>query len=279
MLSGADPEIAGKRALPEESVLGNLFFSILAGHETTGSAMSFIFLLMAIYPDMQRKLQDQLDEQFGDRPLSEWTIEHDYQPLQKGLLGAIQKEVLTLYNPATFLMRKVIEPVTVIDSSGQSHIIPADTLTPIPYAAAFRNPAIWKRPSVQATTEPDLLDSPALYFNPDRWMGTFEDLSEDALVQDSEFPTWYAYGQGPRSCPGRAFAQIEMTAVMATLFKHHSLELEVDDKVVAQSGGDEHLAWEKTRDGAIKALYTDVSQNISIVMEKVLPIRVVERTS
>jgi cytochrome P450 len=49
VLSGADTEATGKDPLSKESVLGNIFFTLLAGHETTGGTLGFIFLLMEIY--------------------------------------------------------------------------------------------------------------------------------------------------------------------------------------------------------------------------------------
>ena len=276
MISAADPEITGKKPLPEESVLGNIFFTLLAGHETSGSTMGFIFVLIVLYPEYQKRIQEELDGQLNGRPKSEWTVEKDYQALQKGYLGAVQKEVLYIYNPGSFLMRTTVEPVTVIDSKGQSHVLPENTVTLINNAAAARNPAVWKRPQVSSAKRAALSDSPALYFNPDRWLGT-NDRPDEADDKNIEVPAWHVFGAGGRACPGRAFAQIEMTSVMATLLKDYSLELIVDEKTLRDCQGDKKLAWEKTRDKAIKMMYDDIEANISIGLMKELPIRVVKR--
>ena len=276
MISAADPEITGKKPLPEESVLGNIFFTLLAGHETSGSTMGFIFVLLVLYPEYQKRIQEELDGQLKGRPKSKWTVEKDYQALQKGYLGAVQKEVLYIYNPGSFLMRTTVEPVTVIDSKGQSHVLSENTITLINNAAAARNPAVWKRPQVSSAKRAALSDSPALYFNPDRWLGT-NDRPDDADGKDKEVPAWHAFGAGGRACPGRAFAQIEMTSVMATLLKDYSLELIVDEKTLRDCEGDKKLAWEKTRDEGIKMMYDDIEANISIGLMKELPIRVVKR--
>lgn len=238
--------------------------------------MGFIFMLLALYPQYQKRIQEDLDRQLGGRPMSEWTVEKDYQPLQKGYLGAVQKEVLYIYNPGSFLMRETVEPVTVIDSTGQSHELPKNTLTLINNAAAARNPKVWRRPEVSSTRRAALSDSPALYFNPDRWVGT-TDRPDDANGKDKDVPAWHAFGAGGRACPGRAFAQITLTSVMATLLKDYSFELVVDEKTLQDCQGDKKLAWETTRDKGIKMMYDDIEANISIGLTKKFPIRIVKR--
>jgi cytochrome P450 len=118
VLSGADPEVTGKHPLSKESVLGNIFFTLLAGHETTRGTLGFIFLLMAIYPEYQQRMQKELDEQLGERPMHEWTLEKDYPALEQGYFGAIPKEVLHVFNPASFILRKALRPVTLVNSQG-----------------------------------------------------------------------------------------------------------------------------------------------------------------
>ena len=273
VLSAADPEITGKKPLPEVSVLGNIFFLLLAGHETVGSTLGFILVLVTLFPEYQRRMQEELDQRFGDRPRSTWTVEKDYQALQKGYIGAIQKEVLFLYNPASFLVRRTVEAVTLVDSKGKSHVIPEDTLSLINTGAAARNPAVWTKAEVAPERRAALSDSPALYFNPERWLGT-NDRPDDVK---GTLPIWRAFGAGGRACPGRTFAQIEMTSVMVTLFKEYSLELIVSEKTLRECQRDGTLAWERTRDAGIKMMYDDIEANISIGLMKELPIRVVKR--
>ena len=273
VISAADPELTGKKPLPEVSVLGNIFFTLLAGHETLGSTLGFILVLVTLFPEYQRRIQEELDQRFGGRPRSEWTVEKDYQALQKGYIGAVQKEVLYIYNPASFIVRRTVEAVTVFDSKGRSHVIPEDTLSLINTGAAARNPAVWTKPQVAPERRAALSDSPALYFNPERWLGT-NDRPDDAK---GTLPVWHAFGAGGRACPGRTFAQIEMTSVMATLFREYSLELIVSEKTLRECQGDEVLAWERTRDTGIKMMYNDIEANISIGLMKELPIRVVKR--
>ena len=254
-------------------MLGNIFFTLLARHETVGSTLGFILVLVTLFPKYQRRIQEELDQRFGGRPRSAWTVEKDHQPLQKGYIGAIQKEVLFLYNPASFIVRRTVEAVTLVDSKGRSHVIPEDSLSLINTGAAARNPAIWTKPEVTPERRAALSDSPAPYFNPERWLGT-NDRPDDVK---GTLPIWRAFGAGGRACPGRMFAQIEMTSAMATLFKEYSLELIVSEKTFRECQGDEILAWERTRDVGIKMMYDDIEANISIGLMKELPIRVIKR--
>lgn len=256
----------GDIALSKEGVFGDMFFALLAGHETTGSTMAFMVYLMAIYPEYQQELHEELDRQLGDRPRSEWTVPGDYSVLQKGFLGAIQKETLRLYHPAQWNFRRATVATAVLDSQGQSHTIPENTMVMVNFAATNHDPSRWNQRDIPEARKEELHDSPALYFDPHRW------LRKD--VPDTQVPF---FGVGPRSCLGKAFAQIEMAAFMATLFKEYSVELVVPEETLLACGGDEKLASEKTRDLAVRQMVDDVQANISIYMAKDLPVRIVKR--
>lgn len=257
--------------------MGDIFLTLLAGHETTGGTLGFIYLLMAIYPEYQQRMQKELDDQLGTRPVNEWTLEKDYQILRQGYVGAIQKEVLYVYNPASFTMRKALKPVTLVDSHGRPHHIPENTLALINNAGAARNPNNWDRPKVPAERSAALSDSPALYINPDRWLTEVNE-DDDSRSNNHDRATWTAFGAGARACPGKEFANVELISAMATLFKFYSLELVVEKKTKDECNGDEKLAWGKTRDKAIKMLYDDIEANISIGIYKEIPIRIFKRT-
>lgn len=53
-------------------ILGNAFVFILAGHETAANTLHFAILLLAMHPDSQKRLQEDLDRILGDKPVSEW---------------------------------------------------------------------------------------------------------------------------------------------------------------------------------------------------------------
>ena len=178
----------GRKPLPEETVFGNIFFTLLAGHETTGSTLGFVFVLLTLYPESQKRILEELDKQFGGRPISDWSVEKDSPALQNGYLGAVQKEILNIYNPVSFFTRTVLDPVSVTDSKGQSYQLPLDMLALFNNAAAARNPTVWEHPILSFTRRHVLSDSPALYFNSNRWLGT-NDEPDDTDRNDQNVPT------------------------------------------------------------------------------------------
>ena len=71
----------GEPLLSEESVLGSMFLTLIADHETVGNTLRFTLLLLAVYPKYQTLLQLELDEQLEGRSKDEWTIEKDFPAL------------------------------------------------------------------------------------------------------------------------------------------------------------------------------------------------------
>ncbi len=239
--------------------------------------MAFALTLLAVYPEYQRKIQDDLDRQQNERPQREWSVEREYQTFQNGWLGAFLKEVLRLYCVVQFIPRVIVTLTNVVDSKGETHTIPKNTLCLLNFSAAFQNPAIWNRRAVSAERRAELHDSPALDFDPSRWLES-GDVTAAAESKDGTAPLLFPFGQGPHSCPGRLFAQVEMTAALATILRNHCLELIVDDRTTRSCGGDEKTAWNQTRDQALRTLIDDVESNINIQLLKELPIRIVKRS-
>ncbi|KAL6718588.1 hypothetical protein ACLMJK_004680 [Lecanora helva] len=101
VISRADPELTGREPLPEISLTGNVFFTILAGHETLGSTMRLIFVFLALRLEYQKQIQKELDAQLRTRSKREWTIEKDYRALQKDNIGAVP-EMLYFITQAPF---------------------------------------------------------------------------------------------------------------------------------------------------------------------------------
>lgn len=272
MVAGATGE--HKDALPEDHALGNLFLTGLAGHETTANTMAFTILLLAVYPDWQRRVQEQLDQQFYRRDRLQWSFDQDYQGLQQGPLWAVIKESMRLYNVVQHIYRKTVAPTTLLDSQGVAHEVPAGTLCQFNLGAVWRNPNRWSSREVPAEQREKMHNAPALYFDPQRW------LDNPNLVNDEKLnvPRFFPFGQGPRQCPGERFAMVEMTSVFATVYKNYSLELVVSRERVEKCGGDQNAAWENAREDAMRTLGDDIVANINLELWKELPIHVVKRS-
>ena len=276
LVMAGDPESVnpGGRMLSPNGVLGNIFFYMLAGHETAGNTLAFTILLLALYPEYQRNLQQELDKQLGDRLALHWSIDQDFQLLFKGYLGAVLKESLRLFCVVQFVPKKAQMDTGISTSDGKGGTVPANTLCLINFAATHRNPKYWPTGRAEPSQNARL---PALDFDPFRWLNEDGDVVESAAANPKAY---FPFGFGHRSCPGKRFAQIEISAALAQIFKQYSVELVPDEADIRSAQvGENSETWlrEQTRAKAVKSLYENVGCNITVHMLKDLPVRLVKR--
>ena len=58
-------------AMSDAEVFANAITFLGAGVETTATALSFASYLLALHPDVQEKLQSEIDDYFEEKPVSE----------------------------------------------------------------------------------------------------------------------------------------------------------------------------------------------------------------
>ena len=51
-------------------VVGHALEMLLAGYDTTSNTLAYISYLLALNPDIQEKLQSEIDSYFGEKPVS-----------------------------------------------------------------------------------------------------------------------------------------------------------------------------------------------------------------
>lgn len=78
---------------------------------------------------------------------------------------------------------------------------------------------------VALSTLPQYWGSDSLLWRPDRWVtnSASGSLDEETMWQN-DHSAFIPFSSGPRSCPGRKFAQVEFVAVIARLFHKHRCE-------------------------------------------------------
>jgi cytochrome P450 len=195
--------------LPEEDISDEVVTLVLAGHETTATALTWTWYLLSKHPDIERKLQEEADAVLGNR---EATFE-DVSRLP--YTAMIFSEALRLYPPALAFGRRPIEPVEL----GGFRIAPKTSIILSPYITQ-RNPRYFNRPED---------------FNPDRWSS-----------QDWPKFAYFPFGGGAKMCIGDSFAKLEGVLVLATLAKHWSLRREDESCVGVQPGitlGPDRVIW------------------------------------
>lgn len=60
-----------KQSLSSEEMIGNIFIFIVAGHETTANTLQSCLILLAIYPEVQQAVQDEIDGIWATKKLGE----------------------------------------------------------------------------------------------------------------------------------------------------------------------------------------------------------------
>ncbi|MCA9694335.1 MAG: cytochrome P450 [Myxococcales bacterium] len=163
---------------------------VLAGYETTATALTWTLLLLAHEPDIVAALREELDGALGDRDPELADLE------RLELHRRVIEEALRLYPPVWSLFRKFPEARRVC-----GYDLPAGgTVVLCPYIT-HRDPRFW--------SDPDR-------FDPDR----FDPAQVEARHRYAHFP----FGGGPHVCIGATFARVEARMVLAMLLRRFTLE-------------------------------------------------------
>ncbi|KAK4548944.1 hypothetical protein LTR36_008717 [Oleoguttula mirabilis] len=300
----ADAEKAGsgtnKQMLSDEEILGNAFVFILAGHETAANTIHFSMLFLAMHPQSQRRLQKDLDDILGDKPISKWDYDEDVPKLFGSMCGAVMNEELRLIPPVVGIPKSTPKGRPQGLQMGGRHVtVPGGSYVTLNTAAIHRNPKYYPHSSGD-----DLLD-----FRPERWLldGSAKSATgdehayadEDGLDFDGPDKrgdtsaslfrpakgAYIPFSDGYRSCLGRRFAQVEILAVLAVIFKTWTVELDVsmflsDEEMKTASEEQKREAWEKAKARSNDLLRNGMMTIITIQMRKEkVPMRFVKRGS
>ncbi|KAH9941860.1 cytochrome P450 [Epithele typhae] len=192
--------------LPEEELIGQMSTLVLAAMDTTSTALSITFTLLAKHQDIQEKLRAEILEALGDRE------DFNYDELHNlPYLDAVCRETLRLFPPVSNLFRETREdavlplsqPLRMRDGTEAREIaVPKDTSVCIAIRSANRNKAIW--------------GEDALEWKPERWLAPLPETVQDARVP-GVYSNLMTFLGGGRACIGFKFSQLEMKVVMCLL--------------------------------------------------------------
>ena len=175
-----------------EELIDQLGVFFLAGHETTASALTWAFYMLADRPHWLARLREEIATVVGDESMS---FEDTRQlPLTK----AFFKETLRLYPPITFMPRVALREATV---AGRR--LRRGALVMVAPWTLQRHSKLWPDPHA---------------FKPERFLPE----QEAALVQGAYMP----FGQGPHICVGAGFAQTESVLILAEFVRRFDWLLE-----------------------------------------------------
>ncbi|KAL5733074.1 hypothetical protein ACOSQ2_032766 [Xanthoceras sorbifolium] len=170
----------------------NIYF---AGHESTAVAASWCLMLLALHPEWQDQIRQELGQVCnGNCSL----LEADSLPRLKTVTMVIQ-ESLRLYPPAAFVSREALEETQL-----RNITIPKGVCLWTLIPTLHRDPEIWG---------PD-----ANEFKPERF--------SEGVSKACKFPQAYVpFGLGPRLCLGRNFAMVQLKIVLSSIVSRFSFSL------------------------------------------------------
>ncbi|MGC2562883.1 MAG: cytochrome P450 [Nitrososphaeraceae archaeon] len=185
--------------MSDKQVRDEVMTIFIAGHETTSNALTWTFYLLSQYPDVERKLHDELELVLGNNSSNNAgnriPTADDIPKLQ--YIERVLRESMRLYPPVWTMGRYVENDYSV----GEYTILAGSSILMSQYVM-HHDPRYYKKPEE---------------FNPNRWTDDFN----AHLPRFSYFP----FGGGIRGCIGESFAWMEGILIIATIAQEWSMRL------------------------------------------------------
>jgi cytochrome P450 len=183
--------------LTEQQIRDEVMTVLLAGHESTANAITWMCWLLAQHPAAVQHLRAEMDRVLcGRLPTAD-----DLKSLPYNAM--VVKEALRLYPPAWALPREAAEDTEI----GGYSVRKGSLLLGVPFLIQ-RDPRYYQQPDM---------------FIPER----FANNAERRLPQHVYLP----FGGGPRFCVGSTFALLAMQLTLAVVYQRFDLQLADDPPV------------------------------------------------
>jgi cytochrome P450 len=183
-------------SLSDDEIQGNIMNVLLAGEDTTAHTLSWLLYLISQCPEIQRKMQREADAVLGAE-----TLPVDLLAIEKfTYIEAVAQETLRLKSVTPMLY---LEPNCDVQLGGIR--IPKGTFLIL-------------LTRYGALQEENFTD--ALRFNPERWL----DPNRSGCVHNRN--AFLPFGSGPRFCPGRSLAMLEIKTALSMVFRNFSVALD-----------------------------------------------------
>lgn len=179
-------------AMDEEQLIDEILILFTAGHETTSNSLTFTCQLLALHPQWQEKIYEEISE------VKKETNDLMTMVMKSKVCQQVIEESMRLFPPAYFIDRVNIAE----DHFNGMQFQPGSNLLFSVYEI-HRHPDLWKRPDE---------------FLPERF-------AEGARQFSSQY---FPFGAGPRKCIGNNFAMFEMIIAITALISKFKIQPEFD---------------------------------------------------
>ncbi|MCX6044282.1 MAG: cytochrome P450 [Chloroflexi bacterium] len=184
-------------AMDDEQMGREIRIFIGAGHETTSNTLSWTLYLLSQHPEVEAKLQAEVDQVLAQRtPTMEDISQLPY-------MRKVLEESMRLYPAAWAISRQSINE----DQLGP-YYLPADASVILPIYAVHHHSDFWENPE---------------QFDPERF-------APERAAQQHRF-AYFPFGGGPRQCIGNTFAMTEAHLILAMIVQRYKLRLQPGIKI------------------------------------------------
>ncbi|XP_028633854.1 cytochrome P450 3A13-like isoform X2 [Grammomys surdaster] len=179
------------KALSDLEIVAQSISFIMAGYEGTSNVLSYIMYTLATHPDVQKKLQYEIDAVLPNNAPATYNglVQIEY-------LDMVISETLRLYPIGARISR-----LSKKDTEISGVFIPKNTKVAVPLFILHRDPEYWPEPEK---------------FNPER----FSKENKDRINPYVYMP----FGNGPRNCIGMRFALINMKLAVVKILQNFSVQ-------------------------------------------------------
>ncbi|KAJ7979117.1 Cytochrome P450 family protein [Quillaja saponaria] len=227
----------------DEEVIRDMVISfIMAGRDTTSSAMTWLFHLLSKNPSKNEMIVREMKSVFGNKSDDDDQRDFDYEGLKElRFLKACLCESMRLYPPVAWDSKHadgndVLPDGTVVEKG--------DRVTYFPYGMG-RMEELWGKDWHE--------------FKPDRWFNEpGENFATLKSISPYKFPVFQA---GPRVCLGKEMAFIQMKYVVASILKRFEIKPVCMKQPVFVPLLTAHMA------GGFKVMVHKKSQNEKLIVE------------
>ncbi|KAJ7108701.1 cytochrome P450 [Mycena epipterygia] len=217
-----EDSVHSHKSLTDDELLSNSFAFLLAGHETSAHSVSFAVALLALYPDVQRKIYEEVLELWpsGSPTTASTSSYKESMPKLPYTLAAFQ-ETIRLF-PAIVRLSKLVHA----DTSIKAHRFATNSEGEIHDIQEFSVPV--------AKGSIVMLDILGLHMNPMYWGRDVSEFKPERFL-DTDSYRWprdackcgavVAFSAGPRNCIGQRFALTESVCLIANLVRNYTISV------------------------------------------------------
>ena len=193
----------------EKEMVDNVTTMLLAGEDTTANSLAWTLYFLVRYPEVQTRLRQEIQSSLGD------TL-----PCSADQLRALP------YLDGVIHESMRLKPVAPINGLEANEDFIADGMTTNIGLELKKGDFVIALTRVMASREEDFPEAGA--FRPERWL---PDKRGEQVNQRAFIP----FGSGPRLCPGRSLALLEMKLVLVMVLQQFEIEARVDPNDVKET--------------------------------------------